>query len=81
MQTKFPSSVMVLGVVSNEGHVMPPHFFQEDLRVNADGDIRVLETVVKPRIDRVAQGRSYVFQQDSVPAYKAEVTGVAGKEM
>ena len=44
MQTKFPSSVMVLGVVSNEGHVMRPHFFQEGLRVNADGYIRVLET-------------------------------------
>ena len=29
---------------------------------------------MKPWIDRVAQGRSYVFQQDSVPAYKAKVT-------
>ena len=26
------------------------------------------------RIERVAQGRSYVFQQDSAPAHKAEVT-------
>ena len=24
MSTKFPASVMVLGVVSNEGHMMPP---------------------------------------------------------
>ena len=24
MQTKFPYSVMILGVVSSEGHVMPP---------------------------------------------------------
>ena len=30
--------------------------------------------VVKPWIDRVAQGRPYVFQQDSAPAHKAEVT-------
>ena len=74
MHTKFLSSVMILGVVNSEGHVMPPHVFQEGLRVNADGYIRVLETVVKPWIDRVTQGRSYVFQQDSVPAYKAEVT-------
>ena len=74
MHTKFPSSVMVLGVVSSEGHVMPPHFFQEGLRVNAAGYIRVLKTVVKPWIDRVAQGRPYVFQQDSAPAHKAEVT-------
>ena len=27
MHTKFPASVMVLGVVSSEGDVMPPHFF------------------------------------------------------
>ena len=74
MHTKFPSSVMVLGVVSNEGHVMPPHLFQEGIRVNAAGYIRVLETVVKPWIDQVAQGRPYVFQQDSAPAHKAEVT-------
>ena len=64
---------MVLGVVSNEGHVMPPHFFQECLRVNAAGYIKVLETVVKPWIDQVAQGRPYVLQQDSAPAHKAEV--------
>ena len=25
--TKFPSTVMVLAVISNEGHVMRPHFF------------------------------------------------------
>ena len=28
MHTKFPSTVMVLGVVSSEGDVMPPFFFQ-----------------------------------------------------
>jgi hypothetical protein len=27
MATKFLATVMVLGVVSNEGGVMPPHFF------------------------------------------------------
>lgn len=35
MHTKFPSTVMVLGVVSSEGDVMPPFFFQRGLRVNA----------------------------------------------
>ena len=74
MQTKFFSSVMVLEVISSEGHVMPPHFFQEGLWVNADGCIRVLETEVRPWIDRVARWRSYVFQHDLVPAHKAEVT-------
>jgi len=28
MKTKFPATVMVLGVVSNKGDVMPPHIFE-----------------------------------------------------
>ncbi|UYV73977.1 hypothetical protein LAZ67_11001680 [Cordylochernes scorpioides] len=45
MHTKFPASVMVLGVISSEGDVMPPHFFEKGLRMNADTYINVLETV------------------------------------
>ena len=48
MHTKFSATVVVLGVVSNEGHVMPPHFFPQKLRVNAAAYIEVLEAVVKP---------------------------------
>ena len=47
IHTKFPITVMVLGVVSNEGHVMPSHFFPQGLRVNAAAYIAVLEAVVK----------------------------------
>ena len=65
---------MVLGVVSSNGDVMPPHFFEQGLRVNADGYIHVLETVVKPWMDLVANGSPYVFQQDSAPAHKARRT-------
>ena len=65
---------MVLGVVSNEGHVMPPHFFQEGLRVNSATYIEVLDTVVKLWIDREQNGRPYIFQQDSVPSHKAQNT-------
>ncbi|EFN86287.1 hypothetical protein EAI_08893, partial [Harpegnathos saltator] len=72
MHTKFPATVMVLGVVSNEGHVMPPHFFRQGLRVNAAAYIEVLETVVKPWIDSV---RGDIFQQDSAaPLHKAMTT-------
>jgi DDE superfamily endonuclease len=74
MHTKFPSSVMVFGVVTNEGHVMPPYFFPQGLRVNADAYIETLDTIVKPWIDTVAQGRPYVFQQDSAPAHTASKT-------
>ena len=28
MKTKFPATVMVFGVVSSEGHIMPPHIFK-----------------------------------------------------
>ncbi|EZA52817.1 hypothetical protein X777_08140 [Ooceraea biroi] len=36
MKTKFPATVMALGVVSNEGDIMTPHFFPQGLKVNAD---------------------------------------------
>ena len=69
MATKFPATVMVLGVVSNEGDVMPPHFFPKGLKINTDEYIKVLEEVVKPWMDSVAGGRHYVFQQDGAPAH------------
>ena len=28
MRTKFPPTIMVFGVVSREGHIMPPHIFE-----------------------------------------------------
>lgn len=74
MHTKYPATVMVLGVVSSEGHVMPPYIFSQGLRVNAAGYIEVLKTVVKPWIDKVCKGRPYVFQQDSAPSHRASIT-------
>ena len=74
ISTKFSASVMVLGVVLSEGDVMPPHFFDEGLRIAAKDYIQVLETIVKPWMDQVANGREYVFQQDSAPAHKARIT-------
>ncbi|KAF2351053.1 hypothetical protein FHG87_018191 [Trinorchestia longiramus] len=43
----------------------------EGLRVNADAYVETLQTIVKHWIDNVANGRAYVFQQDSVPFHKA----------
>lgn len=74
MSTKFPASVMVLGVISNEGDVMPPFFFEGGLRVNADAYIHVMDTVVKPWIETIAGDRHYVFQQDGAPAHTANKT-------
>ncbi|XP_014776542.1 uncharacterized protein LOC106873612 [Octopus bimaculoides] len=74
MPRKLPSSVMVLGVVSNEGHVMPPHIFLQGLRVNAVVHIEVLDKVVKPWINSVCNRRLDDFQQDSAPSHKAQMT-------
>ena len=74
MHTKFPQAVMVLGVVSSDGDVMPPYFFPKGLKVNAEAYIEVIETVVKPWMDSIAGERHYVFQQDGAPAHSAKTT-------
>ena len=74
MSTKFPASVIVLGVVSIDGDVMPPYFFLEGLRVAANNYIKVLKIVVKPWMVGVAGERPYVFQQDSAPAHMTRTT-------
>ena len=48
MKTKFPATVMVFGVVSSEGHIMPPHIFEVDLKVNTKVYLDVLKSVVIP---------------------------------
>ena len=53
MHTKFPATVMVLRVVSNEGHLMSPQLLPKRLRVNSAAYIEALETVVKLWIDNV----------------------------
>ena len=45
---KFPATVMVFGVVSSEGHIMPPHIFEVGLKVNTKVYVDVLESVVIP---------------------------------
>ena len=74
MKTKFPASVMVLGVVTSNGDVMPPHFFGDKEKVNTEVYIKALEEVVKPWVEEVTAGASYVFQQDSAPAHAAKKT-------
>ncbi|QQP38988.1 Transposable element tcb2 transposase [Caligus rogercresseyi] len=68
---------MVLGVISSEGHVMPPHFFEPKQKVNQEVYLEVLSNVVKPWIDTVASGRKYTFQQDSPPPQGQDCAGMA----
>ena len=48
IKTKFPATVMVFGVVSSEGHIMPPHMFEVGLKVNTKVYLDVLKNVVTP---------------------------------
>ena len=47
-KTKFPATVMVFGVVSSEGHIMPPHIYEDGLKVNTKVYLDVLKSVVIP---------------------------------
>ena len=70
IKTKFPATVMVFGVVSREGHIMPPHIFDDGLKVYLD----VLKSVVILWCNYVAGGRPWMLQQDSAPAHKSKET-------
>ena len=55
-KTKFPATVRVFGVVSSEGHIMPPHIFEVGLKVNTKVYLDVLKNVVIPWCNQVASG-------------------------
>ena len=46
--------VIVFGVVSSEGHIMPPHIFEVGLKVNTKVYLDVLKSVVIPWCNQVA---------------------------
>ena len=51
---KFLATVMVFGVVSSEGHIMPPHVFKVGLKVNTKVYLDVLNSVVIRWCNQVA---------------------------
>ena len=61
MNTKFPATVMVFGVVSSEGHIMPTHIFEVGLKVNTKVYLDVLKSVVIPWCNQVAGSRPWVW--------------------
>ena len=80
MKTKFPATVMVFGVVSSEGHIMPPHIFEVGLKVNTNVYLDVLKSLVIPWCNQVAGGRPWVWQQESAPAKSKEIQAWLQKE-
>ena len=74
IKTKFPATVMVFGVVSSEGHIMPPHIFEVGLKVNTKVYLDVPKNMVILWCNQVAGCRPWVWQQDSAPAHKSKET-------
>ena len=74
MKTKILAKVFVFGVVSSEGHIMPPHIFETGLKFNTKVYLDVLKSVVIPWCNQVVGGRPRVWQQDSALAHKYKVT-------
>lgn len=68
--TKFPTSVVVMEVISSKGNVMLPHFFEEGLKITAIVYIHVPDTVKKSRIDKIATAGDHTFLHDSAPAHR-----------
>ena len=79
MKTKFPVTVMVFGVVSSEGHIMPPHIFKVGLKVNTKVYLDVLKSVMIAWCNQVAGCRPWVWQQDSAPTYVQRDPGLASE--
>ena len=67
MKTKFPATVMVFGVVSSEGYIIPPHIFEVGLKVNTKVYLDVLKSVMITWCNQVAGGRPWAKQQDLAP--------------
>ena len=74
MKTKFPATVMIFGMVSSEGDIMPPHIFEVGLKVNTKVYLDVLKSVVIPLCNQVAGGRPWMWQQDLAPANESKET-------
>ena len=74
MKTKFLATIMFFGVVSSEGHIMPPHIFEVGLKVNMKVYLDVLKSVMIPWCNQVAGCRPCVLQQDSATAHKSKET-------
>ena len=74
MKTKFPATVMVIGVVSSEGHFMPPPIFEVSLKVNTKVYLDVLKSVVIPWSNQVTGGRLWVLQKDTASACRSKET-------
>ena len=66
-ENQTPSHIMVFGVVTNDGDVIPPFVFPHGFRVKTEAFMKSLEEVVQPWIESATVERSYLWQQVSEP--------------
>ena len=74
MKTKAPATVMVFGVVSTVGHIMPPHIFAVGLKVNTKVYLDMLKSALIAWCNQVAGGRPWVWQQNPALVHKSKET-------
>ena len=72
MQSKNPASVMVFAAVASDGKVMPPHFIEAGLKINAAEYLKILKDVLMPWIRRNYDPFKVMLVQDSAPAHGAK---------
>lgn len=72
MQSKNPASVMVFAAVASDGKVMPPHFIEAGLKINAEEYLKILKDVLMPWIRRNYEPFNVMLIQDSAPAHGAK---------
>ena len=65
---------MVLGVVGSDGQKCPPYFFPCGLKIGTKEYIHVMKAHVLPWLKRTYPRNNFVWQQDSAPGHKAQVT-------
>lgn len=58
MHTKFPSSVIIMGIVIDEELVKPPQVFLRSFRLNAIAYIEMVKTVINPWTEGFALDRT-----------------------
>ncbi len=70
MRTKNPAKIMIFGLITSDGKVMPPHIFPSGLRVNTDVYVKLLEEVVFPWLAlQYPPDQKFMWIQDSAPAH------------
>ncbi len=71
-KTKYPASVMVLGVVASDGKKAPLIFFPEGVKVNIKAYQALLKSKMLPWLKRNYPNGNYIWQQEGAQAHMSK---------